>query len=189
MFSGRKAGESCLLTGCLMGSVHVAGCAQSSAPSGFGFLLSCLNTGSDELGDLIGRKAAGRSQKHMVRGYNKMHLLLHQTFNHVLNSEHLCSAGSSVVARALSVGRTRITILVIYFSTVFMEPGCFYKHVNVSVAMSISVPMWVRTSCSSKVDTACLIHQTVIITFRRRALRSLNCATFKCLEERGASLS
>lgn len=141
MFSGRKAGESCLLTGCLMGSVHVAGCAQSSAPSGFGFLLSCLNTGSDELGDLIGRKAAGRSQKHMVRGYNKMHLLLHQTFNHVLNSEHLCSAGSSVVARALSVGRTRITILVIYFSTVFMEPGCFYKHVNVSVAMSISVPM------------------------------------------------
>lgn len=97
----------------LDGKSSLSLCTKRSVPLGSRFLLSCLNTGSDELGDLIGTKAAGRSQKHMVCGFCKMYLLLHQTFKHVHNSKHLSPVGISMVVRALGIGRAGIAILFI----------------------------------------------------------------------------
>lgn len=118
----------------LDGKSSLSLCTKRSAPLGSRFLLSCLNTGSDESGDLIGTKAAGRSQKHMVCGFCKMYLLLYQTFKHVYNSKHLSPVGISMVVRALSISRTGITVLLYLISEkcVVSQSG-FYKHVNVSV--------------------------------------------------------
>lgn len=140
MFSGqvhRRAGGSYPLTGCLIENIHLDFAVEVCS-----FRLEILpqlsNMGSDELGDLIGTKSAGRTKMHMV--FYKMYLVHFQTFKHVRNSKHLSPVGVSMVAHALSVCRTGITVpllLIIYLFYVapkyILSQICCYKHIKVSI--------------------------------------------------------
>lgn len=123
MFSGkvhRKAGGSCPLTGCLTENLHLACCALEVCSFRLEIPPQLSNTGSDELGDLISTKSAGRSKKHMVCGFYKMYLLHFQTFKHTLNSKHLSPVGVGMVAHALSVCRTGIPVVRLHLFFFFL---------------------------------------------------------------------